>query len=236
MHNSARPLGELLPDWQPARRPARRVLQGRLCRLEPLDPARHAADLYAAFAEDAEGQMWAYLPYGPYASRDDYAAWVEQVHRGDDPLFFAIVDQARGKALGVAAYLRIEPEHGCIEVGHVAFSPAMQRQALATEAMWLMMREAFALGYRRYEWKCHAFNEASRAAALRLGLSFEGVFRNARVVKGRNRDTAWFAAIDREWPALDAAFQRWLSPANFDAEGKQRVALSELTRPLLHHG
>ena len=152
---------------------------------------------------------------------------------GDDPLFFAILDQADGKATGVASYLRITPAAGSLEVGHIHYSPRLQRSPAATEAMFLMMRWAFDSGYRRYEWKCDALNAASRAAAHRLGLSFEGVFRQATVTKGRNRDTAWYAAIDAEWPALRAAFQAWLAPGNFDGAGRQRARLTDLTRPIL---
>jgi RimJ/RimL family protein N-acetyltransferase len=150
-----------------------------------------------------------------------------------DPLFFAIVDKALKRAVGVASYLRIDPRHGSIEVGHLMFSPLLQGKPAATEAMFLMMERAFEMGYRRYEWKCNALNEPSRRAAQRLGLSYEGLFRQAAVVKGRNRDTAWYAAIDQEWPALKAAFQKWLEPSNFDEGGRQRVALSTLTAPLL---
>ena len=176
--------------------------------------------------------MWLYMPYGPFATAEAYRAWVEDVAGRPDPFFYAIVDKVRGP-LGVASYLRIDPPAGSIEVGHIALSPALQRTAAATEAMFLMMAWAFRAGYRRYEWKCNALNRASRDAALRLGLSYEGVFRQAAVVKGRNRDTAWYAAIDAEWPALEAAFERWLDPANFDAEGRQRSSLGLLTRPVL---
>ena len=146
-----------------------------------------------------------------------------------DPLFYAIVDLAKGEAVGVASYLRISPSSGSIEVGHINYSPLLQRTPAATEAMYLMMAQAFDLGYRRYEWKCHALNAPSRSAAQRLGFSFEGIFRQAAVVKGRNRDTAWYAAIDEEWPALREAFERWLDPTNFDEKGNQRVRLSDLT-------
>jgi RimJ/RimL family protein N-acetyltransferase len=164
---------------------------------------------------------------------EDFRDWLEQQSGTRDPLFFAVVDPASGEAVGVASYLRISPSCGSIEVGHLHFSPKLQRMPAATEAMYLMMLHAFELGYRRYEWKCDSLNEASRNAALRLGLSFEGIFRQAVVVKGRNRDTAWFAAIDKEWPALREAFEKWLSPSNFDADGRQRVSLSSLTRPIL---
>lgn len=227
------PIGLPVPDWKPAARPARKSMTGRFCRLEPLDAAQHAADLFAANALDAEGRNWTYLPYGPFDSFTSYRAWVEQVSATADPLFFAIVSLATGKAVGVASYLRIDPANGVIEVGHLNFSPLMQRTPIATEAMYLMMEEAFALGYRRYEWKCNALNLPSRQAAQRLGFSFEGIFRQAAVSKGRNRDTAWYAAIDKEWPALDEAFRAWLSPENFDDEGMQCVALSRLTESIL---
>jgi RimJ/RimL family protein N-acetyltransferase len=152
---------------------------------------------------------------------------------GDDPLFHAIIDAARHQAAGVASYLRVDPRNGVIEVGHINYSPLLQRSRAATEAMYLMMQRVFGLGYRRYEWKCDSLNAVSRAAAQRLGFSFEGVFRQAVVYKGRNRDTAWYAAIDSEWPELERAFLRWLDPANFDKDGRQRARLSELTAPVL---
>jgi RimJ/RimL family protein N-acetyltransferase len=226
------PVGPAVLGWQPPPRPPREPMDGRYCRVEPLDPDRHVADLHAANCVDSEGRMWTYLAYGPFASLGDYAAWAGRVYAGDDPLFHAIIDAATGRAVGVASYLRIDPPAGTIEVGHIALSPALQRTPAATEAMYLLMRRAFDLGYRRYEWKCDALNAPSRAAAQRLGLSFEGVFRQATVYKGRNRDTAWYAAIDGEWPALDAAFTRWLDPANFDAQGRQRIRLSEITETL----
>lgn len=226
-------LGEVVPDWQGARRPEAKTLSGRFCRLEALSAECHAQALFAAFSADTEGRNWTYLPYGPFASATDFASWVITVTASTDTLFFAIIDLANGAPVGIASYLRITPEQGTIEVGHLNFSPAMQRTPIATEAMWLMMREAFALGFRRYEWKCNVLNGPSRRAAQRLGFSFEGVFRQAAVVKGRNRDTAWYAAINHEWPALDAAFKTWLAAENFDAEGHQRVALSTLTRPIL---
>jgi RimJ/RimL family protein N-acetyltransferase len=208
-------------------------MAGRCCRLEPLSAAAHGADLWAANALDREGDMWTYLPYGPFADQAAYGAWLAESARSADPLFFAIIDAASGRAVGVASWLRIDPRNGVIEVGHLAFSPRLQRTPAASEAMYLMMERAFALGYRRYEWKCHAFNRPSRIAAQRLGFSFEGVFRQAAVVKGRSRDTAWYSIIDGEWPALRAAFLAWLAPGNFSADGRQRLALSALTAPLL---
>lgn len=227
------PIGFAVPEWKPAVRPMHKVLTGRFCSLEPLDAARHAADLFSANALDDEGRNWTYLPYGPFDSLMSYSNWVEQFSSTTDPLFFAIVSNKTGKAVGVASYLRIDPANGSIEVGHLNFSPLMQKTPIATAAMWLMMREAFSLGFRRYEWKCNALNLPSRSAAQRLGLSFEGVFRQAAIIKGRNRDTAWYAAIDSEWPALDEAFRKWLSPDNFDGEGRQLVSLSKLTEPVL---
>ncbi len=227
------PVGFPVPDWEPPRVPARETIEGRLCRLEPLDPERHAAELHAANSVDAEGRNWTYLPYGPFASLEDYRAWMDETCRGDDPMFFAVVDPATNSATGLASYLRIDPGSGSIEVGHINFSPLLQRSRAATEAMFLMMKRAFELGYRRYEWKCNALNAPSRAAARRLGFSFEGVFRQARVDKGRNRDTAWYAAIDKDWPTLREAFLHWLDPSNFDEQGRQRTRLSALTAPVL---
>lgn len=227
------PIGFPLPDWTPPVRPPREAMIGRFCRVEPLDAERHAVDLYAANSADTEGRNWTYLSYGPFESFEAYQGWMQRVCKGDDPLFHAIIDAATDRAVGVASYLRIEPTAGSIEVGHINYSPLLQRKPAATEAMYLMMQRAFTLGYRRYEWKCDALNAKSRAAAQRLGLSYEGIFRQAIVYKGRNRDTAWFAAIDQEWPALQAAFEQWLDPGNFDANDQQRTHLADLTGPIL---
>jgi RimJ/RimL family protein N-acetyltransferase len=206
-------------------------MRGRFCRVEPIEE-RHAADLHATNSLHPDARSWTYLPYGPFATAEEYSDWLRRTCLGADPWFYAVVD-ATGRAAGVAAYLRIEPTNGSIEVGHIHFSPLLQRTPVATEAMYLMMKGAFDLGYRRYEWKCDALNAPSRVAAQRLGLSFEGIFRQATIYKGRNRDTAWYAATDKDWPALAKAFETWLAPANFDATGRQRVRLTELTRPLL---
>jgi RimJ/RimL family protein N-acetyltransferase len=227
------PIGPALPEWSPPERPARAPLVGRFCRLEPFDVARHAADLYAAYGQDSQGSCWTYLPYGPFTSLAEFLGWATDSCQSGDPLFFAIVESQSQQASGLASYLRITPESGSIEVGHINYSPRLRRTPAATEAMYLMMKHAFELGYRRYEWKCDSLNAGSRRAAQRLGLSFEGVFRQATVYKGRNRDTAWYAAIDAEWPSLEAAFLRWLAPANFDEHGRQRVRLSELTSAVL---
>lgn len=231
------PVGFPLPDWTPPDPPRREPMVGRTCRIEVLDPERHADELFDANARDPENINWVYLPYGPFETVAAYRKWADGVAGRDDPLFHAIIDITTGKAVGVASYLRINPASGSIEVGHINYSPLLQRTPAATEAMHLMMKRAFEAGYRRYEWKCDALNARSRAAAQRLGLSYEGVFRQATVYKGRNRDTAWYAAIDGEWAELDSAFKRWLEPSNFDSEGKQRVPLRELTAPVLKaHG
>ena len=221
------PIGGPVPDWHGRDRPGRGPLPGRYCRIEALDPQRHARDLFDANARDADGRMWTYMAYGPFAGAEVYLAWAAQSAASQDPLFHAILDQSTGKAVGVAAFLRIEPAVGVIEVGHIAYAPALQRTPAATEAMYLLMRRVFdELGYRRYEWKCDALNAPSRAAAARLGFTFEGVFRQATLYKGRNRDTAWYSIIDREWPQRKAAFEAWLDPANFDEQGRQRAPLA----------
>ena len=225
------PIGPELPGWLPPPRPARRALEGRWCRIEPLEVARHAAGLWAANSLDPEGRMWTYLFSGPFRTFEEYREWLAPKESSEDPLFFVFVDQGRGQPVGMGSYLRIDPPNGAIEVGHLAFSPLMQRTPLATEAMYLMMRNAFDLGYRRYEWKCDALNARSRRAAERLGFTFEGIFRQAIVYKHRNRDTAWYSVLDREWPALDAAFRAWLDPANFTADGEQRQSLQGLRAP-----
>ncbi|MDE2849147.1 MAG: GNAT family protein [Acidobacteriota bacterium] len=227
------PVGRALDHWSAPPLPPRRPLAGRHCRVEPLDPARHTEDLYEATAADAEGRIWTYLSYGPFASRADLQGWAEAAAESEDPRFFAIVNTADGRAAGVASYLRIDPAVGSIEVGSICYPPRLQRTTAATEAMVLMMRNAFELGYRRYEWKCDRLNAASIAAAERLGFSFEGLFRQATIFRGRNRDTAWFAIIDRDWDALRSCYERWLDPANFDADGVQKESLSALTAPVV---
>ncbi len=220
------PIGEPVPGWAPCPAPPRTPMEGRLCRVEPLRVDAHAADLHEAHTLDAEGRNWTYLPYGPFASQGEYRAWVESTQSLDDPLFLAIVALPEARPVGVASYLRIVPDMGVIEVGHLSYSPALQRTAAATEAMYLMMRRAFEeLGYRRYEWKCDTHNHPSRDAALRLGFRFEGIFRQAVVMKGRNRDNAWYSITDGEWPEVRAALEGWLDPLNFDAAGQQKARL-----------
>jgi len=221
------PVGEPVADWTPRPRPGRTPLDGISCRVVPLDAATHGAGLHDANTVDADGRMWTYLPYGPFRSLSEYRSWVETVQADDDPLFFAI--EVSGRPAGVASYLRCDEDNGSVEVGHLAYSPSLQRTTAATEAMYLMMRRVFdELGYRRYEWKCDSLNAPSRRAAQRLGFVYEGTFRQARVRYGRNRDDAWFSVVDGEWPRLRAAFEAWLDPSNFDETGRQRRRLEEL--------
>jgi RimJ/RimL family protein N-acetyltransferase len=221
-------LGREVNDWAAPPRPGLEAMQGRVVRLEPLSADAHAADLFRAFS--GHEALWDYMPYGPFVSAGAYHRWAKERDAAEDPRFFVLRDLGTGHCGGIASYLRISPEVGSIEVGHICIAPEMQRGLAATEAMWLMMDWAFRAGYRRYEWKCNALNMASRRAAQRLGFSYEGIFRNHLVVKGRNRDTAWFAVTSEDWPALSEAFRAWLSPANFDADGRQRERLSDLTR------
>lgn len=223
------PVGAWVPNWAGAAHPGREPMEGAYCRVEPLRPEKHARQLFESYQSDSDGRNWTYLPYGPFAGFEEYRDWLGERASESDPLFYAIIDKASGRATGVASYLRINPADGSIEVGHLNFSPLLQGTRAATDAMYLMMERAFGLGYRRYEWKCNALNDASRNAALRLGFSFEGVFRQARVIKGRNRDTAWFSVIDQDWPELRGNFRNWLDPQNFDEQGRQRASLSKLT-------
>jgi len=224
------PVGPALDGWRAPPRPHRTVLHGRYCRVEPLEVARHAAGLFAAHSLDREGRMWTYLQSGPFATLEDYRTWLARRAAGEDPLFYAFVEAGGQSPVGLGAYLRIDPENGSVEIGHLQYSPLLQRTTAATEAMYLMMRHAFELGYRRCEWKCDALNERSQRAAERLGFRFEGVFRQATVYKGRSRDTAWYSIIDSEWPAVAAGLQAWLDPANFDGSGTQRTTLAEARR------
>ncbi|WP_245904516.1 GNAT family N-acetyltransferase [Billgrantia lactosivorans] len=236
-HNDfGQPVGAAMSDWQPTRRPDRIPLLGRRVRLEPLAAERHADSLHAAFMMPGEGlhdgpaARWTYSGGMPFTDAGQCRIWLAERARSEDPLFYAIVEVDSDRALGLASYLNIVPEHGSIEVGHIHFTPALRRTPAATEAMLLLMRHAFALGYRRYEWKCNALNAASRRAAERLGFRFEGVFRQHRVEKGHSRDTAWFSLLDGEWPSVESCLERWLAPENFDGEGRQISSLSALTQ------
>lgn len=202
-------------NWQAKPVPSFPVLTGQYCRLEPLR-LQHAKDLYTAFTADQENRIWTYLPYGPFIDFPSFTTWLEKNTHSKDPFFYSILNPD-GRALGMASYLRIDPANGVIEVGHINFSPALQKTRAATETMYLMMRYVFEdLGYRRYEWKCDALNAPSRQAAERLGFQFEGIFRQATVYKNRNRDTAWYAILDNEWPVLKQKFETWLAASNFD--------------------
>ena len=229
LHHNAhqQPIGHPLPDWTARPRPAHAVIEGRYCRLEPLNVAAHAEDLFQGYCQQNDGSDWTYLPIGPFADLDSYRTHLQTAAASQDPQHWAVIDLRSQRAVGTLALMRMDPVNGVIEVGHVTFSPLMKRTPVSTEAQYLLMRLVFdELGYRRYEWKCDALNAPSRKAAERLGFSFEGIFRQALVYKGRNRDTAWFSIIDSEWPARRAAFERWLAMENFDGSGQQLTALT----------
>lgn len=212
--------------WKPVPLPRRAPMEGRTVTLEPLNAGRHAGDLWQAVR--GHDDLWAWMGDGPYATEQEFTQGLQRKQDAADMIFFAIVPRMLGRAAGFACYLRMEPVHGVIEVGNILMSPALQRTTAASEAIYLMARHVFDdLGYRRYEWKCNALNEPSRRAALRYGFTFEGVFRQHMVVKDRNRDTAWFAMLDGEWPARKAAFEAWLDPANFDSTGRQFQPLAQ---------
>lgn len=215
-----------LTDWQPAVLPSGSTLQGRFIRLEKLDVAHHGDDLWAAL-QGPDPKLWDYLPYGPFAERGLFDAWLKGQAAGSDPMFYTVLDKATGRAEGILSLMSIVPEHGRIEIGHVAFGAPMQRTPKSTEAVYLLAKLAFALGNRRLEWKCNNDNARSRQAAERLGFTFEGVFRQHMIVKGRNRDTAWYSITDAQWPHVHAAFEAWLADANQTAQG-QLKSLSEL--------
>jgi RimJ/RimL family protein N-acetyltransferase len=217
-----------LRQWRGAKAPRREPLAGELVILEPLDADRHGDDLYASAA--GADETWYYLPYGPFASREEFLAWLRGHAATPDPMAFAVVDREGGDARGIATFMSMVPEHGVIEIGHLWFSPSLQRTRQATETIYVMSNRAFELGHRRLEWKCDAANEPSRRAAERFGFTFEGVFRQHRIVKGRNRDTAWYSITDAEWPARKAAYEAWLAPANFDPSGRQLRSLTDIRR------
>jgi RimJ/RimL family protein N-acetyltransferase len=220
------PVGDTV-DPRPPRRPDRVVLSGRDVDVVPLDPSTHGDALFDGSAGPSNEGLWAYLFDGPFHDRASFERALERKAASEDPLFFSIVDRQSRRATGIAAFMRIEPTHRVVEVGSILYTKALQRRRGATEAMYLMARYVFEeLEYRRYEWKCNALNAASRRAALRLGFTFEGVFRQHMIVKGRSRDTAWYSMIDAEWPARKAAFERWLAPDNFDREGRQKTPLA----------
>jgi len=222
-------IGPVVENWTARSLPPRTPLIGRTCRVEPVDVGRHSEDLFAAYSAAPDDRDWTYLPSERPTSKAAFATYLAGMAASPDPLHYAVIESGSGKAVGTAAHMRIDPGNGAIEVGFIRWSPLMQRHVSGTEAIYLLMKRAFdELGYRRYEWKCDNLNERSRAAALRYGFRFEGVFRNAAVVKGRSRNTAWFSITDDEWPAVKTAFEEWLSPSNFDGEGRQRRTLADL--------
>ncbi|MGW1771108.1 GNAT family N-acetyltransferase [Streptomyces sp. NPDC002104] len=228
LNEFGQPVGEPVPGWSRRRPPGADTMRGEYCRLEPLDADRHAADLFAAYSSGADDRDWTYMFTGPFAEEKDYRRYAEEAAASADPRHYAVIDLARGTAVGTLALMRQDPDHGVVEVGNVMFSPLMKRSPLSTEAQFLAMRHAFDdLGYRRYEWKCDSLNAPSRATAERLGFTFEGIFRQALVYKGRNRDTAWYSVVDTEWQTNKRALEAWLAPDNFDAEGVQRLSLGE---------
>ncbi|WP_372387312.1 GNAT family N-acetyltransferase [Xanthomonas axonopodis] len=223
------PVGENLANWSARSLPGDVTLEGAFCRLEPLNAERHAHDLYEAYSSAPDGRDWTYMAAGPFGSADEYRSYVESAARSTDPKHYAVIDSKLGKAVGTLALMRVDPGNGAIEVGNVAFSPLMQQRPTSTEAQFLLMQYIFdVLHYRRYEWKCDSLNAPSRKAADRLGFSFEGVFRQAMIYKGRSRDTAWFSILDKEWPSLKTAFLAWLAADNFGSEGKQVRTLAEI--------
>jgi RimJ/RimL family protein N-acetyltransferase len=223
------PIGDAVDGWSARPRPARTVIDGKHCRIEPLDVAQHAADLFDAYGRASNGSDWTYLFAEPFSDFESFQRYLTQAAASADPLHYAVIDKASNKAVGTFALMRIEPVHGVIEVGSVTFSPLLKQTRISTEAQYLLMRYVFDdLKYRRYEWKCDSLNAPSRKTAARLGFEFEGIFRQAIVYKGRNRDTAWYAIIDRDWPRIEQAFERWLADDNFDASGTQRKSLAQL--------
>lgn len=219
-----------LANWEPRPRPGRVILEGRYCRLEPLDPARHGDELYAASMAPGAEERFRYLFDGPQ-DRESFGRWLTRSAASEDPLFYAVLDRRTGRCEGRQCYMRIVPEHGVIEIGNILWGPAIARTRVATEALYLFAKHAFeALCYRRFEWKCDSRNQPSMRAARRFGFVYEGTFRSHMMVKGESRDTAWFAMTDAEWPALARAFEEWLHPGNFDERGAQKTRLEDCRR------
>ncbi len=224
-------IGPVLANPGPAKQPQRIVLEGRYCRLEPLDPERHCDDLYRAATPPDAAARFLYMGEPAPASPEVMAEWISSAAISPDPLFFAVIDKRTGRTEGRQTLMRINPVHQCIEIGNIYWGPAIAGSPVATEGNFLFARYVFGeLGYRRYEWKCNALNAPSRRAALRFGFLFEGHFRRDLIIRGRSRDTAWFSIIDDEWPDLKAAYEEWLAPANFDSRGMQKTRLSDLTK------
>ena len=221
------PISYEVPAWTPRKLPSKRSMLGQYCELHAVDVKRHGDALYAALCNGDSDYNWTYMPYGPFESRSAFDAWLAKLPNSSDTLFYSIINKVTGQAAGITSYLRIAADVGVIEVGHIHYGSEIQRTAIATEAMYLMMCRVFdELGYRRYEWKCDALNARSRSAAIRLGFTFEGIFRQATMYKGRNRDTAWYAMVDSDWSAIKSIFENWLASDNFDRSGSQRKPLA----------
>lgn len=236
-HETGLPIGPKVADAGPAKRPERVALDGRYCRLEPIDTARHGDQLWLASTPPDAARRYRYLFEPPPASRAEFDAWLAKAQASVDPLVFAVIDKRTGRCEGRQTLMRITPEHRCIEIGSIYWGPAISQTSVTTEANFLFAKYAFDdLGYRRFEWKCDALNAPSRRAAERFGFTYEGLFRRAVIIKGRSRDTTWFAMVDDDWPALKAAYQRWLEPANFDPAGQQKLRLGDLTAAALRPG
>ncbi len=226
-------VGFLVETWRPVGLPDGESLNGYFSRMERLRKDHPLEELFHAFTRSQDEERWTYLPYGPFKNFPSFETWINEFALSEDPFFYLIFSSDSREPLGLSSYTRIDPENGVIEVGHIHFSKGLQKHAAATEAMFLMMKNAFDMGYRRYEWKCDSLNQPSCRAAERLGFSFEGIFRQARIYKGRNRDTIWFSIIDQEWPGLQRVFQQWLAPQNFDEKGRQKISLTQLTLPII---
>jgi RimJ/RimL family protein N-acetyltransferase len=223
-------IGFPIENWHSREKPSQQIMMGKYCRLELLDIEKHTEQLFYALSLENDGSSWTYLPYGPFETCQDFCTWLEMTSTLDDTVLYTICDNKTGSPIGIAGYLRINPEQGSIEVGHLHFSKLLQKTPAATEAMYLMMQYAFEeLHYRRYEWKCDSFNQPSRNAAERFGFKFEGIFRQSNVFKNRNRDTVWFSIIDSEWLDIKSRFCKWLSPENFDSRGNQIASLRNIS-------
>lgn len=231
INEHGQPVGAPLDSWGGAARPGHKAMQGAYAKLVSLDPLTHTQDLFKAFREDRDGAIWTYNVNGPYNTAGGLQDWISRVSGSDDQPFFAVVDQKDNKAKGVASFLRIQPQHGVIEIGSITFAPGLQRTRVATEAIFLMMQRALGeLGYRRLEWKCDALNAPSRRAAERFGFTYDGLFEQAVIYKGRNRDTAWYSLLDKDWAPVERGFQAWLAKENFDGAGQQCQRLADLIK------
>ena len=228
------PIGPPVPNWEARPFPPHKAIEGRFCRLEPINAKSHGVELYTALASAPDSRAWTYLFTEPFANQHECMLYLESMQASKDPMFFAVVDRQSQRAVGYLTLMRIDPTHGVIEVGNINYSPLLQRTPAATEVQYLLMKLVFdTLGYRRFEWKCDSLNTPSQSAALRLGFTFEGVFRQAMVYKGRSRDTAWFSLVDCEWQAVKAAIETWLSPDNFESDGSQCMSLVDIRQRLV---